>query len=496
MTEEKKVYTIFDRPLGLRFIGLLQMSFGVAGFLATIGLIVAAAARSPELPGIIGYVYALLVFIGVAVPCLFIGNYVDDLRRNAVIAQIGYSLVAMALATLFLTVQGLHYMWTVPFFDTEIVLAVSNLAMFIVLSQSFVILYLVLSWDKAVPPEEVEVIRDRGEAKRIKREFVPTTLPPALVGSDGVTELSEEDSQEILDVRKIVTEEGMAILCSNCGGATPLTKIDEKNRLQCDYCGVTLGVSGVFVPCKNHSAFLAATTCSVCGEHFCRKCLTAQEPPIDTRWTGSTIFLCRKCFEGRYKPAVTTTSFVIPIGQLFSKAGSRFSTIGGIYRRFLGAYGGAMKYLWRLPLELLASFGKSGGGGGSGDNCAGAILVIIIIIIAIPILAGVILLLGAIIIIPILFYAGLIAVTIEAMKVISKTDFQSIDTIRIQSIIQQKMPKVKESTLRPMSRSWEDEYRVRSLSERQRMETERQIEEERRRRAGQQSTASFWGDRY
>ena len=377
-------------------------------------------------------------------------------------------------------------------------------AIFILLTQAFIVLYLVLSWDKAVPPEGVEVVRDRGEARQIQIGYVPTPLSPSLLDSDGISERSADDTQRILEVRKIVSEEGMAVLCSNCGGATPLTKVDKDNKLQCDFCGVTLGLSGVFVPCENHPEYLAATTCSVCGEHFCRKCLTAQEPPVDKRWAGSVIFLCKKCFEGRYKPAVTTTSFVIPINELFSKAGSRFHSVGGIYRRFLGAYAGVMKYLWRLPLELLANIGKSGGGGGGGgDNCAGAILIIIILIVAIPLLAGLLLLIGAIVIIPFLFYVGLVAVTVEAIKVIRKTDFQSIDSVRIESIVQKKQPKVKESKLRPATRTWEEDYVQSSLHERRmreiRQEEERRQrlrDEEMRRKQRDKSAQSFWGQRY
>ena len=115
---------------------------------------------------------------------------------------------------------------------------------------------------------------------------------------------------------------------------------------------------------------------------------------------------------------------------------------------------------------------------------------IIILIIAIPILAGILLLLGAIIIIPFLFYAGLIAVTIEAIKVIRKTDFQSIDSVRIQSLIKKKAPKVKESTLRPVTRSWEDSP-FRLAAERRR--AERLQEEERRRRMRERTAESFWG---
>jgi hypothetical protein len=498
LSEENKVYTIFDRPMGIRFIGLLQMAYGAVSLLAAIGLVAASIIGSPELPGGIGYIYALLVFVGAAIPCLVIGNYVDDLRRNAVNAQIVYSLAAMGLAGFFLYVRGLHYMWTVPLFEYNIVIAIGNLSAFIVVTQAFVVLYLLLSWKKVVPPAGAKVIRDRGEARRYRQGLVPLPLTPTVLSPDGVTELSEAESKRILEVRKEFTEEGMAVLCSNCGGATPLSKA-KKNQLQCDFCGVTLGVGSVFVPCENHPEYLAATTCAVCGEHFCRKCLTAQEPPVDKRWAGSTIFLCKKCFEGRYRPAVTTTSLVIPIDKLFSTAGARFSTVGRIYGRFLGAYGSVMKHLWRVPIELLASLGKSGGGGG-GDNCAGALIMIVIIIIAIPIVAGILLLIGAIIIIPFLFYAGLIAVTFEAIKVIRKTDFQSIDTIRIQSIIEHKREvKQKESKLRPVSRTWQNDYeRIPSSERRKIMEEHRRREEERRRRmrADRRPAQSFWGERY
>ena len=499
MPEEKKVYTIFDRPIGLRFVGLLQMAFGAVGLLATIGLIAASIIGSSELPGGIGYVYALLVFVGVTLPCLIIGNYVDDLRRNAVIAQIIYSLVAIGLAGFFLFVRGLQYIWTVPLFEYEIIIAIGNLSVFIVVAQAFIILYLSLAWNKAVPPSGTKVIRDRKEARRYEEGLVPLPYSPAVLSADGMTELSEDESKHVLEIRKEFTEEGMAVLCSNCGGATPLTKV-EKNRLQCDFCGVTLGVSSIFVPCEDHPEYLAATTCAVCGDHFCRKCLTAQEPPVDERWGGSTIFMCRKCFEGRYKPAVTTTSFVIPIDKLFSTAGSRFASVGRVYRRFLGAYGNIMKHLWRLPLELLANLGKSGGsGGGSGDNCIGALIMIIIIIIAIPILAGLLLLIGAIVIIPFLFYAGLIAVTFEAIKVIRKTDFQSIDSVRIQSIVEKKKPKQKQSKFRPSSRSWENDYeRMPSDARRRQMEEHRRREEERRKRIyeDRRPAQSFWEERH
>lgn len=489
------------------------MAFGLFGLIASIGIVGAILIGGPSILDGMGYIYSVLIFVGVALPCLIIGNYVDDLRKNAVTAQVIYSLMAMGLTGFFIAVRGLHYIWTVPLFETEIVVAIGNLAALILVSQAFIILYLILNWHRVVPPDDVEVVRDRKEAKQIEMGLVPSPLSPTLMGSDGTTELSDEDSQRIMDVHKVVSVGGMAVLCSNCNGATPLSKAKD-NKLQCDYCGVTLGVGNVFVPCKNHSEYLAATTCAVCGDHFCRKCLTAQTPPIDDRWTASTIFMCQTCFEGRYRPAVTTTSFVIPIDQLFSTAGARFATVGKIYRRFLGAYGGVLKAIFGWPLALLGSFGKKdddgkrrGGGGGWGggnldlsglgssggdaDACVGIILMIVIIIIAIPIIAGILMAVGALVFIPLLFYAGLIAVTFEAVKVIRRTDFQSLDSVRIQSVVEKKQPKAKQSTLRPYTRTWEEDFFAQSLERRR---EERKREEERRRRRGERTRAeSFWG---
>ena len=489
------------------------MAFGFLGLLATLGLLVATIAGVEALIGGLGYIYALLVFAGVAVPCLVIGNYVDDLRKNAAIAQVGYSLIAMVLTAFFLVIRGTGYVWRVPLFGEVLFLEIGNLAVLIFLSQAFIILYLILNWHRVVPGEGVEVIRDRTDATLVKKGLVPSPLAPALLADDG-TELSDDESERVLRVRKVATDEGIAILCSNCNGATPLSKAKD-NKLVCDFCGVTLGVGNVFVPCDNHPEYLAATTCAVCGHHFCRKCLTAQEPPIDERWQGSTIFMCKTCFEGRYRPAVTTTSFVIPIDKLFATAGSRFGTVARIYRRFLGAYGKVLKTIFIGPFQWLASLGKSddgdrrrrsgggwggdfgggcgggggGGGGGDCDGCLGIILIIVIIIIAIPIITGILMLIGAIILIPLLFYAGLIAVTLEAVKVIRKTDFQSLDSVRIQSVIEKKQPKVKQSKMRPYTRTWEEDYFAKSRRQR---EIERRQEEDRRRRQRRQSD-SFWG---
>ncbi|MFW9837067.1 MAG: hypothetical protein ACFFE7_06075 [Candidatus Thorarchaeota archaeon] len=495
MTEEKiALYTIFDRPWGLRMISVTQMTFGIFGLFASIGIIVATIFG---VLGSIGYVYALLLFGGVAFPCLVIGNSVDDLRRWAVQVQILYSLIAVGISGYFIYVQGISAFWNFPIFGNEdFGIAIGNIAAFIIVSQTLIFLYLLARWSAVAPPPGATVERDKAKARLIRAGLMPSPLEPALVASDG-TALTREEQQRILDVRKVVTEEGMAVLCSNCNGATPLSKVEDNNTLHCDYCGVVLGVSSVFVPCENHEEYLAATTCNVCGNHFCRQCLTVQEPPVDEKWQGSAVYLCKNCFEGRYRPAVTTASLVIPINELFSTAGSRFSRVGEMYSHFLGAYASGMKHLWRLPLELLASIGKSGGGGGGGDNCVGALILIVIIIIAIPILAGVLMLLGAIIIIPILFYVGLIAVTVEAAKIISGTDFQSVNNARVKAIHSHRKPKVTESRLRPSVRVWDDEFRQASIQHeriRRRLEMERRERE--RRRQAQQKAASFWRTEY
>jgi hypothetical protein len=100
-------------------------------------------------------------------------------------------------------------------------------------------------------------------------------------------------------------------------------------------------------------------------------------------------------------------------------------------------------------------------------------------------------LVGAIILIPLLFYAGLIAVTFEAVKVIRRTDFQSLENVRLQSVVKKKQPKVKQSKVRPYTRTWEEDFFAQSM---QRRAEERRREDERRRRRQQRtSSESFWG---
>ena len=63
-------------------IGVTQMAFGIFGLFATIGLLIATFIGAYAT---IGYVYSLVLFVGVALPCLIIGNYVDDLRRDSIL---------------------------------------------------------------------------------------------------------------------------------------------------------------------------------------------------------------------------------------------------------------------------------------------------------------------------------------------------------------------------------------------------------------------------
>ena len=439
--------TIFDRPRGLRLIGITQMTFGVLSAVGAIGIFVAWQLGVPEIAEL-GLVYVLLIIFGAAIPSLIIGNYVDDLRRNAVFAQVFYSTFAVIAAGSFLIVRGIGYFWTIPLFETEIILAIGNVALLIVVVEAIFALYLVIRWNYIVPPPGAVIERDRRKARMIEENFIPTPLPVSLLGPDGQSILTPEETQQIMEIRKIETDEGMAILCSNCGGATHLTKMGANNTVPCSYCGVTLAVSSVFLPCNNHPEFLAATTCAVCGDRFCRRCLTAQEPPVDTRWEGSTVHLCQNCFEGRFRPAVTTTSLVIPIDKLFSQSGSRFSRVGGIYKKFLRKYLGIMRYVLEFSIRLAGSVAKGSGKGSSGDNAASIIIVIIVAIVAIPVAIGILLLLGSIVIIPLIFYIGLIGITIEAVKIIRRTDFLSIDRARKKGIEIGRPVKKKESKLR------------------------------------------------
>ncbi len=453
LSEEERHHTItiFDRPRLLRFIGLTQMLFGFFGVVATVGLLYAWSVGVESLKGV-GPLYAAALFLGVALPCLVIGNYVDDLRREAVIAQILYSTFAVVISAYFLYWRGIDYHWTFPFFDTQFDVFVGNLAAEILVVEAVFALYLVVKWHDVVPPPGTVVERDRTRARLIQRGVSPSALSPAVVSADG-TELTTDQQERVLQVRRVETEEGMAILCSNCGGATPLSKVAPDNTLTCDYCGVRLGVSSVFVPCKNHPGYLAATSCAVCGGYFCRQCLTAQEPPVDERWDGSTIFLCKQCFEGRYRPAVTTASLVIPIEELFTKAGGRFAKLGQMYKRFLYGYASSMRYVAEFGLKVAVPMLK-GASGPSGDNAAAALLVIILIIIAIPVLVAVLMLAAGIVIIPLLFYAGLISITIQAIRIIRHTDFVSLAEARDLSIRRRKEVRTTAPPMREATQSW------------------------------------------
>jgi len=450
--------TIFDRPRGLRLIGITQMTFGVLSALGAVGIFVAWQLGSPEIAEL-GFIYVLLIVFGAAIPSLIIGNYVDDLRRNAVFAQIFYSTFAVVAAGSFLATKGVGYFWTIPLFETEIVLAIGNVGLLIVVVEAIFALYLIIRWNSVVPPPGAIIERDRRKARLIEEGLPLTPLSPSLLGPDGQSVLTPDETQRIMGIRKVETDEGMAILCSNCGGATPLTKMGDNNTVPCNYCGVTLAVSSVFVPCENHPEFLAATTCAVCGDRFCRRCLTAQEPPVDERWEGSTVYLCRNCFEGRFRPAVTTSSLVIPIDKLFAQSGSRFSRVGGIYKKFLGKYLGIMRYVLEFSIRLAGSVARGSSRGGGGDDAASIIIVIIVAIVAIPVAIGILLLLGSIVIIPLIFYIGLIGITIEAVKIIRRTDFLSIDKARKKGIERGRPVKEEESKLREESLRWEHEGR-------------------------------------
>jgi DNA-directed RNA polymerase subunit RPC12/RpoP len=450
MSDVPEQDTIFDRPLGLRLIGLTQMAFGLLGLIAAIGLMIAA------FRGFTNPLYAAAVFLGVAIPCLIIGNFVDDLRRWAVVAQMIYSISAVSLTGFLLAVNGINYTWTVPVFGFSILVAIGNVSAFILITQSLFVAYLVVRWKSVAPSPGVHIERDRAKAKMIEEGLMPTPLEPRLLAPDGTTPLTPEETERILEVRKMETEEGMAILCSNCGGATPLTKAADDNTIECEYCGVRLAVGGVFVPCENHPEYLAATSCAVCGEHFCRRCLTAQEPPVDERWLGSSVYLCQRCFEGRYRPAVTTSSLVIPIDELFDQAGTRFSRVGSIYRNFLGKYVSVMRHVLEVALRFAGSIMRSSRGRKSDDNAIIFLIMVVIVIIAIPLAIGALLLIGALVIIPALFYAGLIGVMVEAVRILSGTDFVSLEKLREQGLKKGKSPKQRESTLRSTSRPWQN----------------------------------------
>ncbi len=116
-----------------------------------------------------------------------------------------------------------------------------------------------------------------------------------------------------------------------------------------------------------------------------------------------------------------------------------------------------MKYVLEFSLRIAASMGKAGGKGGGGkDDAAAFFLIMIIIIIAIPVAIAILLLVAGIVIIPVLFYIGLVGVAIEAVKIIRQTDFISLQEAREKGIKLGKPIEKKESVLREQTRSWDD----------------------------------------
>jgi hypothetical protein len=93
-------------------------------------------------------------------------------------------------------------------------------------------------------------------------------------------------------------------------------------------------------------------------------------------------------------------------------------------------------------------------------------------------------LLGAVVIVPILFYAGLIGVTIEAIRIIRKTDFVSLEQAREKGLLEGRKVEVEKTPVRNESRPWMDDQRVR--------ETERQYERVRARERKEVPADSFW----
>ena len=116
-----------------------------------------------------------------------------------------------------------------------------------------------------------------------------------------------------------------------------------------------------------------------------------------------------------------------------------------------------MRYVLEFSIRLAGSVAKGSGKGRGGDDAAAIIIVIIVAIVAIPVAIGILMLAGSIIIIPLIFYIGLIGITIEAVKIIRRTDFLSIDKARKKGIEIGRPVKKEESKLReaPFTREHE-----------------------------------------
>jgi len=119
---------------------------------------------------------------------------------------------------------------------------------------------------------------------------------------------------------------------------------------------------------------------------------------------------------------------------VLSKTKERISDSLSLVKDFMLGYFGKMKRFIYWGLRAAAEIAR----GGDSDEALIILLVIIAIVVGIPIALSLIFIAAVAVIVPILFYAGMIGVSIHAIRTLRGTDFVSLEDIRRKKIEERK----------------------------------------------------------
>ncbi len=398
-------------PHGVTLISVIEFIWGFLGILS--GLIIFHF--SPESVR----VWGIIILLAAGVPSLIISQGLKLMKRAAFILLVPYSLIAAVLSAYEIYFYGYNYVIVVDVAANQIHVNLGYISVMVGVANVFIFLYIILKWKSIVPKKGVTY----HYVPRYRREKKVDAISAKVVHVDPSLKLGEKET----------SPDTLAILCPICLGATPVPEDTESNVVKCKYCGAEIALSGVYTPCKNHPDRLAVAKCSVCGNYFCQECLTAQEPPADPRWTGEMVFLCNDCFHGRYVPAVTAAAIANPSFEVLKATKNRMISSLSLIKNFIYGYFGKMKRVILWGLRLAAELAR----GSDSDGLILIVLGIVAIIVGIPIAISLVTFAATLVILPILFYAGMIGVAINAIRIVRGTDFVSIEDMRLKKIKEQ-----------------------------------------------------------
>ena len=343
------------------------------------------------------------------------------MKRAAFFFLIPFSLLAAGLSLFEIYYFGYDYVLVVSISSHLIHVNLGYISDIVGALNILILLYILIRWKHIVPKKGVVY----HYVPRYRKEKKVNAIEAKIVHIDPSLQLGQKETQK---------GDTLAILCPVCLGATPVPQDVESNTVKCQYCGTEIALSGVYTPCKNHPDRLAVAQCAVCGNYFCQECLTAQEPPADPKWKSEVVFLCKDCFHGRFMPAVTAAAITNPTFNVLEASKERMKHTLSLIGHFIGSYFSKMKGVIVWGFRIAGEISR----GGDFEGGLYILLLILAIVIGIPIAISLLMLAGAIVILPILFYAGMIGVAINAIRIVRGTDFVSIEEVRRKKIMDAK----------------------------------------------------------